>query len=539
MFKKLLLLALALAGSALASANAQVIVGSPCTGVFCSATAPLAPNLGGTGQNNFAATGVPLWTSGVYSVLGTTGTGNVLRDTGPTIGTSLTLSYAAGSGARCLHVDNAGVVTIASADCNTGGGGAVSSVFGRTGAVVAATNDYSIGQIGGLGTGVATFLGTPSSANLAATVTGETGSGALVFGTAPSIASPAFSGTATGVSGAILDALGSTQGQILYRNATSWVPLAPGTNGQVLTTGGAAANPSWQTVTGGTGCTTTGSSILQGNGSGGCSNVTLGSGLSLSSGTLSLATTLRANTGTTDTILASDGGKVYSTSNASAQAITLPTVGTTGFGAGFGFNPDAIGAGTATITSASNIDGLGSIALTTGQGASIYSDGTTYHAIVGQPQIANNRLFGNNSGATSYGNSLTGAQAWTIISGSALSTAQTWTAAQRNSITTLTPSANTYTPNFDSSNNFTLTLAATNTIANPSTTPVAGQSGIIEIIQDATGSRTVTWGSQYVAAGGVSTVTLSTAANAKDYISYYVVDATHILISAGALNAVH
>ena len=36
-----------------------------------------------------------------------------------------------------------------------------------------------------LGTGVATFLGTPSSANLAAAVTDETGSGALVFGTTP------------------------------------------------------------------------------------------------------------------------------------------------------------------------------------------------------------------------------------------------------------------------------------------------------------------------------------------------------------------
>lgn len=35
------------------------------------------------------------------------------------------------------------------------------------------------------GSGVGTFLATPSSANLAAAVTGETGSGALVFGTSP------------------------------------------------------------------------------------------------------------------------------------------------------------------------------------------------------------------------------------------------------------------------------------------------------------------------------------------------------------------
>lgn len=40
-------------------------------------------------------------------------------------------------------------------------------------------------------------------------------------------------------------ALSSTQGAILYRNAASWVSLAPGTNGQVLQTQGAAANPRW------------------------------------------------------------------------------------------------------------------------------------------------------------------------------------------------------------------------------------------------------------------------------------------------------
>jgi hypothetical protein len=42
------------------------------------------------------------------------------------------------------------------------------------------------------GTGVATWLGTPSSANLAAAVTDETGSGALVFGTSPTISGGTF-----------------------------------------------------------------------------------------------------------------------------------------------------------------------------------------------------------------------------------------------------------------------------------------------------------------------------------------------------------
>lgn len=46
--------------------------------------------------------------------------------------------------------------------------------------------------VSGLGTGVATFLATPSSANLASAVTDETGSGALVFGTSPSLTTPAI-----------------------------------------------------------------------------------------------------------------------------------------------------------------------------------------------------------------------------------------------------------------------------------------------------------------------------------------------------------
>jgi len=42
-----------------------------------------------------------------------------------------------------------------------------------------------------------------------------------------------------------LDDLGATQGAVLYRSGSAWTVLAPGTAGQVLTTGGAAANPAW------------------------------------------------------------------------------------------------------------------------------------------------------------------------------------------------------------------------------------------------------------------------------------------------------
>ena len=47
-----------------------------------------------------------------------------------------------------------------------------------------------IAGITGLGAGVGTWLGIPSSANLASAVTGETGSGGLVFDTSPTLATP-------------------------------------------------------------------------------------------------------------------------------------------------------------------------------------------------------------------------------------------------------------------------------------------------------------------------------------------------------------
>jgi hypothetical protein len=52
--------------------------------------------------------------------------------------------------------------------------------------------------ISGLGSGVATFLATPSSANLAAAVTDETGSGALVFANSPTLVTPALGTPASG-----------------------------------------------------------------------------------------------------------------------------------------------------------------------------------------------------------------------------------------------------------------------------------------------------------------------------------------------------
>jgi hypothetical protein len=52
-------------------------------------------------------------------------------------------------------------------------------------------NDVAVGKITGLGTGVATLLATPSSANLASAITDETGSGgSVVFATGPTLSNP-------------------------------------------------------------------------------------------------------------------------------------------------------------------------------------------------------------------------------------------------------------------------------------------------------------------------------------------------------------
>jgi hypothetical protein len=45
----------------------------------------------------------------------------------------------------------------------------------------------------------------------------------------------------------LLDSVfGSARGDVLYRGASGWTALVPGTSGQILTTGGSAADPSWQ-----------------------------------------------------------------------------------------------------------------------------------------------------------------------------------------------------------------------------------------------------------------------------------------------------
>lgn len=117
--------------------------------------------------------------------------------------------------------------------------------------------------------------------------------------------------------------------------------------------------------------------------------------------------------------------------------------------------------------------------------------------------------------------------------------AQSFTAAQRVPQSTITISSSTFTPNFNTGQDFNIALSSSCpcTVANPSTTPVAGQHGVFAIAQDSSGSRTIgTWGSQYKFPGGTAP-TLSTAASAVDFCPYDVYSATQIVVGACVLNA--
>ena len=97
------------------------------------------------------------------------------------------------------------------------GGGTVTSI--ATGA----------GLTGGPITGAGTIsLASVADKNLLANISGASAAPAAVT-----------------VSQLLDSALSAAQGAVIYRSGTAWVALAPGTSGQILTTGGASANPSW------------------------------------------------------------------------------------------------------------------------------------------------------------------------------------------------------------------------------------------------------------------------------------------------------
>ena len=89
------------------------------------------------------------------------------------------------------------------------------------------------------------------------------------------------------------------------------------------------------------------------------------------------------------------------------------------------------------------------------------------------------------------------------------------------------------TLDYDANQNFVLTFTGNVTLANPSTESV-GQTGIIVIIQDGTGSRTLAVGTDYEFPAGTAP-TISTAANTTDIIPYCVIAANRVALGAPQL----
>lgn len=86
--------------------------------------------------------------------------------------------------------------------------------------------------------------------------------------------------------------------------------------------------------------------------------------------------------------------------------------------------------------------------------------------------------------------------------------------------------ASSISVDFSAGYNFGVTLGGNRTLANPSNMKV-GQSGFIRVTQDATGSRTLAYGSYWDRPGGAPTLT--TTAGAVDFLFYIVVSSTRIV----------
>jgi hypothetical protein len=171
------------------------------TSITVGWTGTLAASRGGTGISSLGtgvatALGVNVGTAGSFVVnggaLGTPSSGTLTNATGLPLSTGIT---GAGTGvltALAVNVGSAGAFVTFNGALGTPSSGTLTNATGLP---------VSTG-ISGLGSGVATFLAAPSSANLASAVTGETGSGALVFGTSPTLTTPNIVGTSTNDSAA-------------------------------------------------------------------------------------------------------------------------------------------------------------------------------------------------------------------------------------------------------------------------------------------------------------------------------------------------
>ena len=149
----------------------------------------------------------------------------------------------------------------------------------------------------------------------------------------------------------------------------------------------------------------------------------------------------------------------------------------------------------------------------------------TYGTTSGTSCQGNDSRLSNERTPTAHTQNASTIQAGTFPSGTFTFETVALTKSSSCSIAELTDGA-TVTPDFSQSNFFSLSLGGNRTIANPTNITV-GQTGIIFLVQDGTGSRTATFGSYYDFPGGIAPV-LSTTAGAVDILSFIVRTSTSI-----------